>query len=968
MTSRRPQLQDPRLPLLEGLTAAQQGAVQHDAGPLLVLAGAGTGKTTVIARRIAWLLATGRAQPQELLALTFTDKAAAEMEERVDLLVPYGYLEIAIKTFHAFGDQLLREHAVSLGLSPQFRVLSKAEQLVLLRRHIFDLPLTTLRPLNDPTRHVETLAGVISRAKDEAAGPEAFRAAAMAEADESARARWLEIADAYAAYQELLRQQDAVDFGDLVLLAIRLFEDHADVLAAVRGRFRYTLVDEFQDTNYAQYRLLELLAPPDAQVTVVGDDDQSIYKWRGAALSNVLKFLEHYDAPQTVVLTDNFRSGQALLDCAYRLVRHNDPERLEVRQGVDKRLRAWEGRTGDPPKLQVFDTVSSEVDWVARTIREGIEAGRRPSDFAILVRSNRDADPFLRALNVAGIPWQFSGASGLLAREESKLLISALKVLADPEDGLSWYHVLSSPLYGVPMDDLAKACALARRHTRSLQTVLAELATSTETEPDISSAGRALFAACLEDVRRLLELSRMRSPGQLLYQWLSDRGLLQALSRADRLEDTLRLQTIARFFDRLRRVEELVGGSLPAIIGELPLFAAIADETPDADDPWADQVSVLTIHKAKGLEFPVVFLVGLVQGRFPTSRRRAALELPLGIVKDLLPEGDGHLQEERRLFYVGMTRAQDTVYLTAAHHTGGKQLRKLSQFVVEALDLPSPRPGAVRTAAREVIERSAMLEALPVVARPVPPGRIRLDAHGIDDYLTCPLKYRYSHILRLPVMRHHLVVYGLALHQALEQFFRRQLAGHPMTEAQLLEGFEREWRAEGFLSPEHEARRRAQGRETLRRFYVRQQEAPEHPSLIEERFAVTIGEVVVVGRWDRVDEREGGAVIIDYKTSADVQDQRAADRRAAESLQMLLYALAWRELRGQLPTRVELRFLESELTGRAEFTDDDLARARDLIGTVAEGIRRQAFPAHPQESSCRWCAFQSICPLAFRAG
>ena len=397
-------------PLLDDLTSAQREAVLHEGGPLLIIAGAGTGKTTVITRRIAWLLSTKRARPEALLALTFTEKAAAEMEERVDLLVPYGYLDVAIRTFHAFGDQLLRDHATKVGLSPHFRVLSHAEQLVFLRQHIFGLPLDTFRPLNDPTRFLEALATIFARAKDEAVGPEEFLAYAEAlqrrsevsPRDDTLRAearRTLERAQSYTVYQRLLKEADAVDFGDQVLLAIQLLERHPDVLAWVRQRFRHLLVDEFQDTNFAQFRLLQSLVPPDANVTVVADDDQSIYKWRGAAISNVLKFLDHYASIRTVVLTENFRSGLPVLDCAYRLIRFNDPDRLEVRQGIEKKLVARAGRAHEEPHFHVFDTVSSEADWVARTIRQAIEAGaRRPNDFAILVRSNREADLFLRAL------------------------------------------------------------------------------------------------------------------------------------------------------------------------------------------------------------------------------------------------------------------------------------------------------------------------------------------------------------------------------------------------------------------------------------------------------------------------------------------------------------------------------------------------------------------------------------------
>lgn len=963
--------------LLTDLNAPQRDAVLSHAGPLLIIAGAGTGKTTVITRKIAHLITTKIARPQEILALTFTEKAAAEMQERVDLLVPYGYLDVSLKTFHAFGDQLIREHALKAGLSPQFRILSKAEQLVFLRQHVFDLPLAQFRPSTDPTRFLSALANAFARAKDEAVTPEEFLVYAKTlqgeaqqhPADETLRVqadRVQEVAQSYAVYEELLRNADAVDFGDLVLLAIQLLEQHPEVCVAVQQQFHYLLVDEFQDTNFAQFRLLQLLAHPKANVTVVADDDQSIYKWRGAAISNVVKFLDYYPSVRTIVLTENYRSSQPILDCAYRLIRFNDPDRLEVRQGIEKRLVARATHPPQAPHVRVFDTISSEADWIARTVRQAIEAGtRRPSDVAILVRSNREADPFLRALNVAGVPWQFSGASGLFAREESKLLLSCLKALADSDDSLSWYHVASSPLYQCPMPDLMMVLMQATKTNQSVRLIIGRIGQEDAFDAKLSEEGKQKLQALLKDVHHLQEQSRTLSAGQVLYRWLTDRGYLARLGRGERLEDALQLQTVARFFDQLRRIEELVGTQLPELIQQLELFQAMGNEPMEEDDAWADRVHVLTLHKAKGLEFPVVFLVGLVQGRFPTPLRRDPIELPEALIQDLLPAGDYHLQEERRLFYVGMTRAREELYLTSAYDYGGKTVRKVSQFVLEAMNLSNPSPPAKVASARELIERSDRQSSLPMAPTPGRHAMLRVDPHGVDDYRTCPLKYRYTHVLKIPVMRHHLVVYGAALHKAVEEFFRRQLQGHPMEEAELLAVFDRHWSAEGFLTREHEELRRAQGRKALGRFYATQQQTSEQPTLIEERFKFTYEDVLVVGRWDRVDVHGKDAVIIDYKSS-EVSDQTAADRRTRESLQLLLYALAWDVLHGTPPTHVELRFLETGVTGQAKFTRNDFDRARSLLRTVAAGIRARAFHAQPQEFTCHWCAFQSICPFAFQ--
>src|SRR5713226_5783201 len=362
--------------ILKGLTKAQAEAVTHGAGPLLIIAGAGTGKTTVITRRIAHLIATRQARPSEVLALTFTDKAAAEMEERVDQLVPYGYADVQILTFHAFGDRLIKENALELGLTPDFRLLLRAEQVIFLRDHLFEFPLRHFRPLGDPTRHVQAMITLFSRLKDEDVGADEYLAHAegllAGAGDDAARMeaeQHVELARTYAQYQTLMARLGQIDFGDQIVEVLRLFRTRPHVLRRCQERYRYILVDEFQDTNYAQFEVVKFLAAKHRNVTVVGDDDQAIFRFRGASMSNILDFDRTYPDAKKVVLQENRRSPQAVLDAAYRLIQHNNPDRLEVAQKIDKRLISTVGK-GEAPEHLAFDTVSTESDQVAEMIRE----------------------------------------------------------------------------------------------------------------------------------------------------------------------------------------------------------------------------------------------------------------------------------------------------------------------------------------------------------------------------------------------------------------------------------------------------------------------------------------------------------------------------------------------------------------------------------------------------------------------
>jgi DNA helicase-2/ATP-dependent DNA helicase PcrA len=1013
--------------LLRGLNPEQLRAVTHGEGPLLVVAGAGTGKTQVITRRIAWLIGTRQAKPSEVLGLTFTDKAADEMQVRVDQLVPYGYTDTAIGTFHAFGDRLIREFALELGLPTDVRVLSRPEVVIFLREHLFEFDLDEYRPLGDPTRFLSALATLFSRCKDEDIAPAAYfdhadrvaaEAAAVADAlaatddatdadrdaadaaGETAR-RQVELARAFARYQELLAANGFIDFGDQVSLALRLVRESPAIREGLQRRFRYVLVDEFQDTNRAQSELVALLAEPHRNVTVVGDDDQSIYKFRGAAISNILEFQERYRGARVVVLRRNYRSVAPILDASYRLVRFNDPDRLEVRSGLSKRLRPERVADSPPPvRLEAFATGSEEADWVAAEIGRRIAVGATPRDHAVLVRANAAADPILRSLNVAGIPWRFSGTSGLYARPEVRLLLAFLRSVADPASSVDVYGLAASEVYALGGPDLTAIVNSARRRNRSLWDVLEEL----DRQPGILRVApetRASVTKLVADMRGYLRLAHERPAGEVLYAFLRGTGLLVRLAATDSVAAEEALQNIARFFEIVRAQSALLADDRAIFVARhLQTLIQAGDDPPTAEvDPDADAVAVLTVHKAKGLEFPVVFLPGLVTDRFPARSRPDTLAIPLALVKETLPEGDFQLQEERRLFYVAMTRARDELILSHAADYGGARARRISPFVLEALDLPvaAGTPGSGARASTP-LERLASFEPMApaVVADRGPSDEpLVLSFSAIDDYLTCPLKFKYAHVLRVPLAPHHAMIYGAALHKAVQEFHRRHARGEPMTEAALFEAFERAWSNEGFLSREHEEARLDSGRGALRRFRE-EQLLPDAvlPAWVEREFSFILDGDRVRGRWDRVDIEPADSLvpvgpgpgptnasephadvvtptlallgrervtITDYKSS-DVRDPARARQRARDSLQLQIYAMGYEALTGRLPDAVQLHFLESGLVGRADVDPKRLEKARVQIARAAAGMRARDYTAKPDHLSCAYCPFREICP------
>jgi DNA helicase-2/ATP-dependent DNA helicase PcrA len=962
--------------LLADLNEQQSRAVTFGEGPLLVIAGVGTGKTTVITRRIAWLIAEKRAKPAEILALTFTERAAAEMEGRVDVLVPYGYIEAQISTFHSFCDRLLRENAILLGLTPDYRILNEAEQVIFLKEQLFELPLNRFRPLGNPLRHLRSILTLFSRAKDEDITPQEYLDFAEGlkgkldddQVEESVKEQCYdqeELARAYEKYQQLLAEHGFVDFGDLISMALRLLREHPAVLERYRKRFRYILVDEFQDTNYAQFQLLKLLAG-DQNITVCGDDDQSIYKFRGAAISNIINFRDEYPAAELVVLKKNYRSTQNILDPAYRLIQNNNPDRLEERLGIGKRLHAINGE-GNPIEQHHFETLSQECDFVAETISGQMEEEDISyRDFAVLVRSNSQADQLLHSLNLQHIPWHFSGSRGLYDRAEIRMVIAFLRLLSDPKDNLSFHYLASSPLYQLDPEFLAQATGYARRKNKSLFEVF-RIASKTKGFLPLRDEGREGLIRLLDDITEMLSVATQQPTGEVLYEYISTRtGYLERLSNSKRPDDLAGVQNLAKFFSIIERFSQVARyDRVPWFVDYLDALIEAGDDPPTGEAEWdQDAVNVLTIHQAKGLEFPIVFLIGLVKGRFPTRNRRDPIPLPDILVKDILPGADFHLQEERRLFYVGMTRAREGLYLTSARDYGGKRPRKPSQFVCEALDIPAAQIEPKKGSALSKIARHGHPAPVEEEQVLVPRGDkvIELSHRRVDDYLTCPMKYRYIHILKVPIRQHHSVIYGHAIHQTIRLYNMNRLSGRDTPLETLQEAFRNAWQTEGFLTRRHEELRFSQGLEALERFYNYERKNNRPPTYVERRFSFIEGGAKVIGIFDRVDVRGEEAVIIDYKTS-NVSDERQADKRTKKSRQLAIYALAYEHMFGTIPQRLELRFLTPEvIVGGFKPGEKILEKAISDIKSAEEGIRAGRFDPDPDYLACTYCPYSGICP------
>jgi len=506
---------------------------------------------------------------------------------------------------------------------------------------------------------------------------------------------------------------------------------------------------------------------------------------------------------------------------------------------------------------------------------------------------------------------------------------------------------------------------LAHKEHRSLFSVFKEI-DELEALKDLSADTRTTIPKIVKDIQEYMDLSRDNITGVVLYEYLTSRKYFKKLTDNETVENNLKIQNIARFFDVVWAFAQVAKEDRVVHFSRyLDLLIEAGDDPGTAEaDPDRDAVNVLTVHKAKGLEWPVVFMVGLIDKRFPHSGRSESIVLPEDLVKEILPEGEFHLQEERRLFYVGMTRAKERLYFTSAQDYGGVRKRKLSPFVIEALDRPRLDDVAIRSSAEDRIHRFASpAGGVSRIMAPIPTDTIlNLSHYQVDDYRTCPLKYKYVHILRLPFF-HHTIVYGKAVHSAIECYYKHKINDIPVKLEDLDKAFDTAWRSIGFLSKEHHDRRRKAGRESIKRFFQTEEKTGIIPILVEEKFSFMLNANRISGRWDRVDKRDDSIVIVDFKSS-EIHTQEAADKRVKKSLQLVIYAMAYARTCDNVPDEIELHFLESGLVGKSPVTEKMFQKTEEKILEAAEGIRQRDYTAKPDYQSCRYCAYASVCPSA----
>ncbi|HUD44052.1 MAG TPA: ATP-dependent DNA helicase [Patescibacteria group bacterium] len=969
------------------LNPEQQQAVEHGQGPLLIIAGAGTGKTTVITKRIQHLILEKKVYPQNILALTFTEKAAAEMQERVDEILPYGYSDMWIETFHAFCDRILRLEAIHLGLDPTYDLFTEAESLLFLKKHLFQLDLDYFRPLGNPMKFLQGMLQHFSRLKDDDISPEDYLKFAEKlkksnDADSAEIKQTFELANAYKIYEELKSKNNVMDFSDLISNVLKLFRTRKHILKKYQEQFQYVLVDEFQDTNYAQNEMAILLSGEKQNITVVGDDDQSIYRWRGAAIANMLQFRSHFPKAEVITLNKNYRSTQTILDSAYQMIQNNNPDRLEVKEKIDKKLTGMKEKKETPVTFLLSTNADEEAETIAKIIRENAKKNNRQyNDYAILVRANDHATPFQRSLERYKIPYQFLGPGHLFEQPEIKDLISYLRVLANFEDTASLYRILTLDIFEIEARDIAALLNYSKRNNLSLFETL-EQVDSTALTP----TGKEKIKRIIEMLKKHLEKVPKLTAGQILYYFFEDSGLMGYYLDPKTIKTERQAQNVAKFFEKLQSfAANHEDASVFAIVDWIELSMTLGESPLSAEMDWSanNAVNILTVHSSKGLEFPVVFVVNLVTQRFPSRDRKEQIPVPQELIREELPTGDENLQEERRLFYVAMTRAKDQLYLTAAKFYGeGRRERKLSPFVIEALGKECIDKIFQKHNLEQNSQQLSLLDMFndnikngsnePTANAPFPASSLKPQASypityisysQIQTYDVCPLHYKLRYILNFPSSQSPALSYGISVHNTLRDCFLNIMQNRIPEKEQLAELLKKNWLKQGYSSKVHEQKAYEQASKLLTDYMKKCLEEKPQTLAVELPFQFWLNKVKVGGRIDRIDQLPDGRIeIIDYKTGNNTPDEK----KLLADMQLTFYSLAASEIKDKILNRkpeeivLTLYYIEQDKKFTTTRSAEQLEEAKQFIQDKITEISQSDF--HCSHSRlCSDCEYKMIC-------
>lgn len=935
--------------LLEGLNDEQREAVVHGQGPMLVVAGAGTGKTQVITRRIAYLIETGAAQPGQVLALTFTEKAAREMAERLYDLIGWPSFQVPVMTFNAFGAELLGRYATHIGRSIRGGLINETQKTLLLKQRIDEIEFEYFGLQPDMIEFLEKVVAYIGKLQNagiSSAGYDDFVAKLEVNPGEFHPADILEqrdLAHLYRLYEQVKESTGTFDYHDQLALPLRILQERPNLADRLSQQFKYVLVDEYQDTSPVQDALLRSFVKPDGNLFAVGDDDQAIYGFRGAEIDNILSFTEHFKVKQPTALVQNYRSGQPILDAAYRLIRHNDPQRLEVELGLDKRLKAQTGEGS--VQFQAAAEPVAEQQAVVEAIGRRVKEGQEPGQIAVLARSNAVLRGYAKVMRASGLPFAVSTDINVFEQRELIHLWHLLEWLEHKSSDEAIGHVLLGPFFRWTAAQCRVLVELAKQELTDTEAALRKLAAEgDQNAADLVARLDAWRGWAAED-----PVSR------LSYRLVFETGLAERLIAQG--QDSPR---IVRVFEDLHLLLSHMqdfeaiepDGTLTAYLSTYPKPPQL-EASEAVGDP--DGVQLLTVHASKGLEFDTVYLVGCT-ARAWSEPPGTGLEVP-----EALKQGRelSAIHEQRRLMYVAATRARRELWLSAPVATPSGNRSPLTPLVAELL---GAEPAGLGTAAEKRSEhtlqklqrffplQSELPDKLPFETAD---GWLELAVGDLALYSADPHDFYVQKVLKISQPFGPQLSFGSSIHGAIQAYYDARLRGEAATLDEILARLDELWSERGYESRAQADLAKERAQRTVRRFYERSEANPRKVLSSEQpvKFELPQAKLRLRGRLDATFEVEGGLEVRDFKTGhlrdEDTIERRIKDASSREGFQLRTYALAIEQLTGTPPVLASLDYVVVGAEAGVQFTSRVLANHRERLETLAERIRQRDFAPPP---------------------
>src|SRR6267378_983824 len=936
------------------INEAQRRAITHGEGPLLVIAGAGTGKTRVITERIRHLLQSDDSLSGEnILGLTFTKKAAGEMKGRVVKATGERGKAVTLATFHSFCETLLAE------ANPQRVMLDEFDHWILLRRNLRRLRLEKYRRLADPGQFLNDFVEFFSRCQDELVSGEDYQryAAGLAARLEAERETLDE--------DTLAERLETVALQQELARAYRASEE-------LQKKYRYILVDEFQDTNIAQLRLLELLAGPARNIVAVGDNDQAIYRFRGASFGSFKLFLERFagwkegqdSTPFRVALTENYRSTPNILRVAMQVIGQN-----AVSADFPKKVLSPNKPAGEKIRIVELATPEEESRWVASELERIHGAGRRWKDFAVLYRQHAHRDHLVEELSRRKVPFVITRLS-ILEHPLVRDVLAYLRLIAAPYDDIACTRVLAAPAWHLEAQDLVRLAERARKEKKAIYDLLQ--VPQGKFAFDRSQAALEYLVEFVSSQRKTLKRSAAREILGSLTEWLE-------IPQRAKEHDRKYVKRLAEVMKEWEPKSETRG--LPEFIEYLDYYAQAGGVVSLEDDAPLDAVQLMTVHGAKGLEFPQVLLLRVNNRAFPATERSRVFEFPVELMKEGSPAEQFHIQEERRLFYVALTRAEERLTITTVTEKKGKVPVFIEDIVMDPTikrqDVRQMMPKLLSTgiADREREGRPEDAQLFLAAAEPAkifsriadwaeefhPPSAepLTLSPSALSGYRTCPQRYLFGYLWSLREGPKAAMTFGAVMHTTIKRFVDQLRKGVKLPFDEVQRIFETEWNSKGFEDQYQEEEYKKDGLEQLRAFHAGMMAELPQALAQEKGFELPLdNNVIIKGRIDQINAlgNKRDVEIVDYKTGRPKKD---AD--AKKDLQLSLYALAVKEILELEPVRLVFHYLQDNQ--RQETTRDakQLDEAQKIVQEAAADIRAGEFPAK-RGFICRNCAYQPICP------